>query len=256
MPDHPPSMDERASLAEPSQSSSPLECTSHLGFSLGEPVGDVFELRLGSEVLGDGYVVGVVRIAVQGIKADEVVCKLPSFMHGEVPVKNQEYKEVERPAIEIVDHSSLGGSLGIPGVLDLIGLSSGGVYGVEADVLIWGKFEPEAFANQQFGIACDGIASRGVEVALAYVVDDPAVGKEKFGVGHGVEVHGCVLQEVWMGLEVWPEIYWPVDEPAVQHVFRPVAYLPSCSSYQGRITQRPRYVSIEKRRRIWRRPHP
>ena len=39
-----------------------------------------------------------------------------------------------------------------------------------------------------------------MEVALAYVFDDPAVGKEKFGVGHGVEVHGCVLQEVWAGL--------------------------------------------------------
>ena len=35
MPDHSPSTDERASLAQPSQSSSPLECTSHLGFSLG-----------------------------------------------------------------------------------------------------------------------------------------------------------------------------------------------------------------------------
>ena len=35
MPDHLPSTDERASLAQPSQSSSPLECTSHLGFSLG-----------------------------------------------------------------------------------------------------------------------------------------------------------------------------------------------------------------------------
>ena len=36
MPDHPPSTDARASLAQPSQSSSPLECTSHLGFSLGQ----------------------------------------------------------------------------------------------------------------------------------------------------------------------------------------------------------------------------
>ena len=35
MPDHSPSTDERASLAQPSQSSSPLECTSHLGYSLG-----------------------------------------------------------------------------------------------------------------------------------------------------------------------------------------------------------------------------
>ncbi len=35
MPDHSPSTDERASLAQPSQSSSPLECTSHLGFGLG-----------------------------------------------------------------------------------------------------------------------------------------------------------------------------------------------------------------------------
>ena len=35
MPDHSPSTDERASLTQPSQSSSPLECTSHLGFSLG-----------------------------------------------------------------------------------------------------------------------------------------------------------------------------------------------------------------------------
>ena len=34
MLDHSPSTDERASLAQPSQSSSPLECTSHLGFSL------------------------------------------------------------------------------------------------------------------------------------------------------------------------------------------------------------------------------
>ena len=34
MPDHSPSTDERASLAQPSQSSSSLECTSHLGFSL------------------------------------------------------------------------------------------------------------------------------------------------------------------------------------------------------------------------------
>ena len=34
MPDHSPSTDERAALAQPSQSSSPLECTSHLGFSL------------------------------------------------------------------------------------------------------------------------------------------------------------------------------------------------------------------------------
>ena len=38
MPDHSPSTDERASLAQPSQSSSPLECTSHLGFSLGGQV--------------------------------------------------------------------------------------------------------------------------------------------------------------------------------------------------------------------------
>ena len=30
MPDHSPSTDERASLTQPSQSSSPLECTSHL----------------------------------------------------------------------------------------------------------------------------------------------------------------------------------------------------------------------------------
>ena len=37
MPDHSPSTDERASLAQPSQSSSPLECTSHLGFSLEIP---------------------------------------------------------------------------------------------------------------------------------------------------------------------------------------------------------------------------
>ena len=34
MPSHPPSTDARASLAQPSQYSSPLECTSHLGFSL------------------------------------------------------------------------------------------------------------------------------------------------------------------------------------------------------------------------------
>ena len=37
MPDHSPSTDERASLAQPSQSSSPLECTSHLGFSPNPP---------------------------------------------------------------------------------------------------------------------------------------------------------------------------------------------------------------------------
>ena len=35
MPDHSSSTDERDLLAQPSQSSSPLECTSHLGFSLG-----------------------------------------------------------------------------------------------------------------------------------------------------------------------------------------------------------------------------
>ena len=35
MPSHPYLEDERASLAQPSQSSSSLECTSHLGFSLG-----------------------------------------------------------------------------------------------------------------------------------------------------------------------------------------------------------------------------
>ena len=34
MPDHPTSTHERASLVQPSQSSSPLECTSHLGFGL------------------------------------------------------------------------------------------------------------------------------------------------------------------------------------------------------------------------------
>ena len=34
MPDHSPSTDEGASLAQPSQSSSPLECTSHLGLGL------------------------------------------------------------------------------------------------------------------------------------------------------------------------------------------------------------------------------
>ena len=34
MPDHSPSTDERASLAQLSQSSLPLECTSHLGFGL------------------------------------------------------------------------------------------------------------------------------------------------------------------------------------------------------------------------------
>ena len=37
MPDHCPSADERDSPAHPSQSSSPFECTSHLGFSLGGP---------------------------------------------------------------------------------------------------------------------------------------------------------------------------------------------------------------------------
>ena len=128
--------------------------------TLGEPVGDVFELRMCPEVLVDGYVVGVVRLAVPGSKADEVVGKLPSFTHGEVFVKYQEHKEVEWPAIEIVDHSSLGGSLGSPSVLDLIGVSSGGVVGVEANSFIWGKFELEAFGHQQFCIACDGIASR------------------------------------------------------------------------------------------------
>ena len=39
MPSHPPSTDERASLAQPSQSSSSPECTSHLGFSLGIETG-------------------------------------------------------------------------------------------------------------------------------------------------------------------------------------------------------------------------
>ena len=39
MPSHPPSTDARASLAQPSQSSSSLECTSHLGFSLGIETG-------------------------------------------------------------------------------------------------------------------------------------------------------------------------------------------------------------------------
>ena len=34
VPDHSPNTDERASLAQPTQSSSPLECTSYLGFSL------------------------------------------------------------------------------------------------------------------------------------------------------------------------------------------------------------------------------
>ena len=34
MPDHSPSTDERASVAQLSQSSLPLECTSHLGFGL------------------------------------------------------------------------------------------------------------------------------------------------------------------------------------------------------------------------------
>ena len=52
MPDHSPSTDERASLALPSQSSSPLECTSHLGFSL------VLHLLLG---LGFGVLWGLVR---------------------------------------------------------------------------------------------------------------------------------------------------------------------------------------------------
>ena len=41
MPDHSPSTDERASLAQLSQSSLPLECTSHLGFGLGSPHGYV-----------------------------------------------------------------------------------------------------------------------------------------------------------------------------------------------------------------------
>ena len=50
MPNHPPSTDERASLAQPSQSSSPLECTSHLGFSL------VAELDRGENVTFTGTV--------------------------------------------------------------------------------------------------------------------------------------------------------------------------------------------------------
>ena len=37
MPDHSPSTDERASVAQLSQSSLPLECTSHLGFGLEGP---------------------------------------------------------------------------------------------------------------------------------------------------------------------------------------------------------------------------
>ena len=41
MPDHSPSTDERASLTQPSQSSSPLECTSHLGFSLEQQFNDL-----------------------------------------------------------------------------------------------------------------------------------------------------------------------------------------------------------------------
>ena len=40
-PGHPPSTDERDSPAQPSCSSSPLKCTSHLGFSLGFPQGTV-----------------------------------------------------------------------------------------------------------------------------------------------------------------------------------------------------------------------
>ena len=40
MPDHSPNTDERASRAQPSQYSSPLECTFHLGLSLARHVGD------------------------------------------------------------------------------------------------------------------------------------------------------------------------------------------------------------------------
>ena len=76
--------------------------------TLGEPVGDVFDLGLGSEVSGEGYVVGVVRIVVPGIAVDGVVWKPPGFTHGEVRVENQEHKEVERPAIEIVDYAGSG----------------------------------------------------------------------------------------------------------------------------------------------------
>ena len=43
VPDHSPSTDERASLALPRQSSSPLECTFHFGFSLGEETRDAKE---------------------------------------------------------------------------------------------------------------------------------------------------------------------------------------------------------------------
>ena len=52
MPDHSPSTDERASLAQPSQSSSPLECTSHLGFSL------VVRILCNDGLIGTGHLLG------------------------------------------------------------------------------------------------------------------------------------------------------------------------------------------------------
>ena len=61
MPDHSPSTDERASLAQPSQSSSSLECTSHLGFSLVlqrrvmRKHAQVFFFSYGPFIMGDSH---------------------------------------------------------------------------------------------------------------------------------------------------------------------------------------------------------
>ena len=53
VPDHSPSTDERASLVQPSQSSSSLECTSHLGFSLvdsNRSFDDIVQLLVGEDL--------------------------------------------------------------------------------------------------------------------------------------------------------------------------------------------------------------
>ena len=60
MPDHSPSTDERASLAQLSQSSSPLEGTSHLGFSLGE-----VPLSIAQDVVGGQFLTRAGRDCVQ-----------------------------------------------------------------------------------------------------------------------------------------------------------------------------------------------
>ena len=53
VPDHSPSTEERASLAQPSQSSSPLECTSHLGFSLGRHVRGCYAAAIAADIEDD-----------------------------------------------------------------------------------------------------------------------------------------------------------------------------------------------------------